>query len=51
MNVTAIPTPTITPTVSPTAVGEKKFRVGPTVRLRPLNSNIEKDKDGIVELF
>jgi hypothetical protein len=46
--VTAIP---ITTTVSPTAVGEKKFRVGPTVRLRPLNSNIEKDKDGIVELF
>jgi hypothetical protein len=30
---------------------ESKFRVGPTVRLRPLNSNIEKDKDGIVELF
>jgi hypothetical protein len=51
VNVTAIPTPTITTTVAPTALGEKKFRVGPTVRLRPLNSNIEKDKDGIVELF
>lgn len=51
LNVTAIATPTTTTTVAPTAVGEKKFRVGPTVRLRPLNSEIEKDKDGIVELL
>jgi hypothetical protein len=51
VTVTANPTPTITATVAPTAVGEKKFRVGPTVRLRPLNSNIDKDKDGIVEIF
>lgn len=51
VTVTATSTPTITTTVAPTAVGEKKFRVGPTVRLRPLNSKIEQDKDGIVELF
>ncbi len=50
----ATTTLTVTPTVTTpavTAVKEAKFRTGPTVRLRPLNSNIEKDKDGIVELF
>ena len=30
---------------------EKQFRVGPTVRLRPLNSEINKSADGLVELF
>ena len=37
--------------VAQTDVAEAKFRVGPTVRLRPLNSEIDEDKDGIVELF
>lgn len=30
---------------------EQNFRVGPTVRLRPLNSEINKAADGIVEVF
>lgn len=30
---------------------EKKFRVGPTVRIRPLNDEIKKDQDGLVELY
>lgn len=34
-----------------TETKEQKFRVGPTVRLRPLNSEINKSADGIVELF
>ena len=50
-NATESPTVTEAPTPIETAVQEAKFRVGPTVRLRPLNSEIEKDKDGIVELF
>lgn len=28
-----------------------KFRTGPTVRIRPLNDNINKSADGIVELY
>lgn len=40
-------------TVQPTQteVKEKKFRVGPTVRIRPLNDEIKKDQDGMVELY
>lgn len=34
-----------------TPVKEGKFRVGPTVRIRPLNDNINKSADGIVELY
>jgi hypothetical protein len=30
---------------------EQVFRIGPTVSLRPLNSEINKSQDGIVELF
>ena len=30
---------------------DQTFRVGPTVRLRPLNSEITKSADGLVELF
>lgn len=30
---------------------EKKFRVGPTVRIRPLNDEITKNQDGMVELY
>jgi PKD repeat protein len=34
-----------------TVTREQAFRVGPTVSLRPLNSEINKSQDGIVELF
>ena len=38
------PTPTAVDTI-------EKFRVGPTVRIRPLNDEITKDQDGLVELY
>ncbi len=41
-------TVTVTPTTEPT---EAKFRVGPTVTLRPLNDVINKSQDGLVELY
>jgi len=49
----ATESPSVISIASPneTTINEAKFRVGPTVRLRPLNSIIEKDKDGIIELF
>ncbi|MFQ6055940.1 MAG: hypothetical protein ACE5KT_01790 [Methanosarcinales archaeon] len=50
---TLTPTPTITaitPTPTPTPTVEK-FRVGPTVRLRPVTDVISKNEDGIVELY
>ena len=58
----ATPTPTTEPTVAPTAEPtpdetavpaptEAKFRVGPTVRLRPVNDVIDKSQDGLVELY
>ena len=34
-----------------TAAAEKKFRIGTTVRIRPLNDEIKKDQDGMVELY
>lgn len=30
---------------------EKKFRIGPTVRIRPLNDEIKKNQDGLVEIY
>jgi hypothetical protein len=30
---------------------EKKFRIGPTVRIRPVNDIIKKDQDGLVEIY
>ncbi len=48
--VTATPVVT-TVTASPTAVKEGKFRVGPTVRLRPLNDVINKSADGLIEIY
>ncbi len=42
-------TPTATPTI--TALSEGKFRVGPSVTLRPVTEVIETNQDGIVELF
>ncbi len=44
-------TTTQVPTTVATTVGEGKFRVGPTVRIRPLNDVISKDQDGLVELY
>ncbi len=38
-------------TVQPTQAAEKKFRTGPTVRIRPLNDLIKKDQDGMVEIY
>ena len=52
--VTPTPTPTPTPTATPTptpAPSEEKFRVGPTVVLRPVVDVIEKGQEGIVELY
>jgi hypothetical protein len=34
-----------------TATMEKKFRVGPTVKLRPVNDEITKDQDGLIEFY
>lgn len=53
-NVTIQPTVTQQPTTTvqqSAPIKEGKFRVGPTVRLRPLNDNINKSADGIVELY
>ncbi len=53
-NVTATATPTIEPTAAETATPvptEAKFRVGPTVTLRPVNDVINKSQDGVVELY
>ena len=53
-NVTATATPTIEPTAAETATPvptEAKFRVGPTVTLRPVNDVIDKSQDGLVELY
>jgi len=53
-NVTATTTPTIEPTATKTATPaptEAKFRVGPTVTLRPVNDVINKSQDGLVELY
>jgi len=50
--------PTAAPTAEPTAAGnatpaptEAKFRVSPTVTLRPVNDVIDKSQDGLVELY
>ena len=53
---TPSPTPEVTPspaTSTPTtpAPSEEKFRVGPTVVLRPVVDVIKKGQDGIVELY
>ena len=47
-------TPTIEPTAAETAVPAPtvaKFRVAPTVTLRPVNDVINKSQDGLVELY
>lgn len=53
VNVTGSPTITATVTESPkeTAIKEAKFRVGPTVILRPVNDVINRSQDGLVELY
>ncbi|KCZ71805.1 hypothetical protein ANME2D_01860 [Candidatus Methanoperedens nitroreducens] len=53
-NATSTPnvtTPTASPTALPTDVKEAKFRVGPTVKLRPVNDVINKTSDGLIELY
>ncbi len=59
-NATTVPTAnaTTTPTVvattvtaTPTTTATGKFRVGPSVTLRPVTDVIEANQDGIVELF
>lgn len=46
------PTPTPTPaTTTPATSWQGKFRVGPTVTLRPVTDVIETNQDGIVDLF
>ena len=54
-NVTGSPTATLTvtpnATTPPTTTGGGKFRVGPSVTLRPVIDVIETNQDGIVELF
>lgn len=56
INVTATPTPTEAPNITtiPTVSStpkEAKFRVGPVVKLRPLNDVVNRSSDGLVELF
>lgn len=46
---TAVPT-TAAPTATP-AVTQGKFRVGPSITLRPVTEVIQANQDGIVELF
>ena len=51
--VTVIPTSTLiattaTPQATETAA---KFRVGPTVKIRPVNDEINKSTDGLIELY
>ncbi|MCZ7383036.1 MAG: PGF-CTERM sorting domain-containing protein [Candidatus Methanoperedens sp.] len=50
---TAVPPTTVTPTTVPptTASTQAKFRVGPSVTLRPVTDVIDTNQDGIVELF
>jgi hypothetical protein len=49
VNVTA--TATVSPTEPTAEPTEAKFRVGPTVTLRPVNDVIDKSQDGLVELY
>jgi len=45
----AAPTPTTTTTTATTTVA--KFRIGPTITLRPVNDVISKGKPGMIELY
>ena len=45
---TITPAPTIAPTPAPK---EEKFRVGPSIDLKPIERVIDKDRDGLVELY
>ncbi len=49
--VTVSQTPTITATITPVVTTPGKFRVGPTVKIRPLNDIINKTSDGLVEIY
>lgn len=51
-SVTVTATATVSPTQEPSAEPtEAKFRVGPTITLRPVNDVIDKSQDGLVELY
>lgn len=41
----------VTQNVQQTPVKEGKFRIGPVVRIRPLNDMINKSADGIIEIY
>jgi hypothetical protein len=43
--------PNLTKTEAGSPVAEQKFRVGPTVVLRPVNDVITENEDGLVELY
>lgn len=51
LTTTPVPTTTASATPTATAVSGGKFRVGPSVTLRPVVDVIEANQDGIVELF
>jgi hypothetical protein len=48
---TPVVTTQVPTAVATTEVKEGKFRVGPTVRIRPVNDVISKDQDGLIELY
>ncbi len=50
VTVTTVPPTTAAPTAA-VAVTQGKFRVGPSITLRPVTEVIEANQDGIVELF
>jgi len=51
-SVTVTAMATVSPTEEPTAEPtEAKFRVGPTITLRPVNDVIDNSQDGLVELY
>jgi hypothetical protein len=50
-SVTVTATATVSPTEAAAEATEAKFRVGPTVTLRPVNDVIDKSQDGLVELY
>ena len=53
LNETESPNITAIINISPieTSMSDPKFRVGPTVTLRPVNDVIDKSQDGLVELY
>lgn len=48
---TPVPAPTNTVLPPTSASVQSAFRVGPTVRLRPVNDVVDQDQDGVVEIL